>query len=53
MIRCAFVAATGLMQQVTNRVRDEHPRSELLHVQQRCLFSPFRGKLHRPDTAGY
>jgi hypothetical protein len=25
MIRCVFVTAVGLMQQVTNRVRDEHP----------------------------
>ena len=53
MIHCAFVAAAGLMQQITNRVRDKHPRSELLHAEQRCLFSPFRDKLHRPDTAGY
>jgi hypothetical protein len=28
MIRYAFVAAAGLMQQVKNRVRDEHPRFE-------------------------
>jgi hypothetical protein len=28
MIRWAFVIAAGLMQQVKNRVRDEHPRRE-------------------------
>ena len=28
MIRCAFVSAAGLMRQVKNRVRDEHPRLE-------------------------
>jgi hypothetical protein len=49
MIHCAFVAAAGLMQQVKNRVHDEHPNVESCCTSGNdACFSPFRGKLHRP-----
>jgi hypothetical protein len=54
MIHCAFVAAAGLMQQVKNRVHDEHPNFESCCTSGNdACFSPFRGKLHHPTTAGY
>jgi hypothetical protein len=51
MMRHVFVTAAGLMQQIKNPVRDEHPTYESCCKSSNGAW--FRGKLYRSATAGY